>query len=309
MSIDPRAPRPKRRTPAHRAARRATRLPRAAVVGAMLLAVGGTVATVAALPAPAGGTAPGTAAAAADIAAAGTTPTPVHTKASSAATAAPTGPAAPTTEPAGASPQPASPSAAKPSSTRTGGPGTAATTPAAAAATTAASTPAAPATPASSAPAAKTDGAAAGAAGAAGGGDEVQQVLALINDARAAQGLPPYTLTAGLTAAAAGHNDVMSGGCGLAHQCPGEPAVGKRESAQGVHWGTAGENIGRGGPVSTATADIAAQAVRLTQSMLDEKPPEDGHRRNLLSRSFTHIGISVYRDSAGTVWLTQDFSD
>ncbi|MFD0346670.1 CAP domain-containing protein [Kitasatospora aburaviensis] len=116
-------------------------------------------------------------------------------------------------------------------------------------------------------------------------------------------------MTAGLTAAAAGHNDVMSGGCGLAHQCPGEPAVGKRESAQGVHWGTAGENIGRGGPVSTATADIAAQAVRLTQSMLDEKPPEDGHRRNLLSRSFTHIGISVYRDPAGTVWLTQDFSD
>ncbi|MGW4898709.1 CAP domain-containing protein, partial [Kitasatospora sp. NPDC004240] len=156
------------------------------------------------------------------------------------------------------------------------------------------------------APAARTGGTAAGAPG---GGDEVEQVLALINDARAAQGLPPYTLTDGLTAAAAGHNAVMSGGCGLAHQCPGEPTVGQRESAQGVHWGAAGENIGRGGPVSTATADIAAQAVRLTQSMLDEKPPEDGHRRNLLSRNFTHIGIAVYRDPAGTVWLTQDFSD
>ena len=24
--------------------------------------------------------------------------------------------------------------------------------------------------------------------------------------------------------------------------------------------------------------------------------------------SFTHIGIAVYRDSSGTVWLTQDFS-
>ncbi|WP_354637778.1 CAP domain-containing protein [Kitasatospora camelliae] len=285
MPIDPRVPRPPRRAPAHRAARRAPRLPRAAVAGALLLAVGGTVATVAALPAPAGSTAPDAAAAAADltspIAAAG---------AGGAATATPTGPAAPTTGPATASTPPASPSAATSTDTRTGGPGATATTSAAAI------------------PAARPGGAAAG-AGAPSGGDEVQQVLALINDARAVQGLPPYTLTTGLTAAAAGHNEVMSGGCGLAHQCPGEPAVGQRESAQGVHWGAAGENIGRGGPVSTSTADIAAQAVRLTQSMLDEKPPADGHRRNLLSRSFTHVGIAVYRDPAGTVWLTQDFSD
>lgn len=28
-----------------------------------------------------------------------------------------------------------------------------------------------------------------------------------------------------------------------------------------------------------------------------------------LSGSFTHMGIAVYRDSDGTVWLIQDFSD
>jgi uncharacterized protein YkwD len=49
-------------------------------------------------------------------------------------------------------------------------------------------------------------------------------------------------------------------------------------------------------------------AVGLTQSMLDEQPPNDGHRMNILSSTFTHIGIAVYRDSSGTVWLTQDFS-
>lgn len=43
--------------------------------------------------------------------------------------------------------------------------------------------------------------------------------------------------------------------------------------------------------------------------MLDEKPPNDGHRANILSTSYTHIGISVIRDSSGTVWLTQDFSN
>ena len=47
--------------------------------------------------------------------------------------------------------------------------------------------------------------------------------------------------------------------------------------------------------------------------MLNEKPPDDGHRLNILSASYTHIGIAVYRASsgknAGTVWLTQDFSN
>jgi uncharacterized protein YkwD len=47
----------------------------------------------------------------------------------------------------------------------------------------------------------------------------------------------------------------------------------------------------------------------LDKAMFDEKPPNDGHRRNQLSKTFTHIGIDVIRDSKGTVWLTQDFSN
>jgi uncharacterized protein YkwD len=101
----------------------------------------------------------------------------------------------------------------------------------------------------------------------------------------------------------------MAGGCGLSHQCPGEPDLGARETAAGVHWTAAGENIGDGGPVAGNTAAIARMAVGLTQAMLNEKPPDDGHRKNILSRSFTHIGIAVFRDSSGTVWLTQDFSN
>lgn len=69
----------------------------------------------------------------------------------------------------------------------------------------------------------------------------------------------------------------------------------------------AGENIGTGGPVADATDPIARMALGLTQSMIDEKPPNDGHRRNILSTSFTRIGIVVTRDSHGSVWLTQDF--
>jgi uncharacterized protein YkwD len=136
-----------------------------------------------------------------------------------------------------------------------------------------------------------------------------QQVLALINQARAQAGRPAYTISSGLDTSAARHTAVMAGGCGLSHQCPGEPALGDRETAAGVAWTAAGENIGEGGPVAGTSAAIAQMAVGLTQSMLDEKPPDDGHRLNILSSAFTHIGISVYRDSSGTVWMTQDFSN
>ena len=140
-------------------------------------------------------------------------------------------------------------------------------------------------------------------------GSAAAQVLGLINQARSAAGLAPLTITAGLNSSASAHNSRMAGGCGLSHQCPGEPDLGARETAAGVHWTAAGENIGEGGPVSDTTAAIAQMAVGLTQAMLNEKPPDDGHRRNILSSSFTHIGIAVFRDSSGTVWLTQDFSN
>jgi len=140
-------------------------------------------------------------------------------------------------------------------------------------------------------------------------GDAVAQVLALINQARAQAGLPAYSLSSGLGASSGAHNAVMIAGCGLSHQCPGEPSLGQRETNAGVHWTAAGENIGEGGPVADSTSAIAQMATRLTQSMLDEQPPNDGHRENILSRPFRFIGITVTRDSHGTVWMTQDFSN
>jgi uncharacterized protein YkwD len=134
-------------------------------------------------------------------------------------------------------------------------------------------------------------------------------VLALVNQARSAAGLPALTITSGLQSSSSAHDLRMADGCGLSHQCPGEQPIGSRETAAGVHWTAAGENIGEGGPVADASAAIAQMAVGLTQSMLNEKPPDDGHRLNILSSTFTHIGIAVHRDSSGTIWLTQDFSN
>jgi uncharacterized protein YkwD len=140
-------------------------------------------------------------------------------------------------------------------------------------------------------------------------GTPATQVLALINAARSSAGLSALTITSGLEATSSAHNLLMAGGCGLSHQCSGEPAIGDRETAAGIHWTAAGENIGDGGPVANSTAAITQMVVTLTQDMLNEQPPNDGHRMNILSTSFTHIGIAVYRDSSGTAWLTQDFSN
>jgi uncharacterized protein YkwD len=167
-----------------------------------------------------------------------------------------------------------------------------------------ASTPAASATPRPSASAQPSPSASSAAAAAA-----AASVLALINQARAQAGLPAYTVSSGLDLSASRHNQLMAAGCGLSHQCPGEPALGARETAAGVQWTAAGENIGEGGPVAGTTAAITAMAVGLTQDMLNEKPPDDGHRLNLLSSSFTHVGIAIVRSASGTVWLTQDFSN
>ncbi|RSM54872.1 RNA polymerase subunit sigma-70 [Actinoplanes sp. ATCC 53533] len=137
-------------------------------------------------------------------------------------------------------------------------------------------------------------------------GSILTQVLAHINAARAGEGLAPLSLDQNLSKAAALHNQLMSGDCGLEHRCPGEGDIGERFSAQGVRWSSAGENIGYGW-AGAADAAIVGAANGLCDSMLAEVPPEDGHRKNLLSKSFERIGLSVVRESNGQVWLTQDF--
>ncbi|WP_434444767.1 sigma-70 family RNA polymerase sigma factor [Lentzea sp. E54] len=136
-----------------------------------------------------------------------------------------------------------------------------------------------------------------------------ERVLALINETRAAAGLPPLTVDPALVVAADRHTRaMMSNGCGLSHQCPGESGLGERSTAAGVRWSSVAENVGKGGPVKDDIAAISRMALGLTQAMIDEKPPNDGHRKNILSRSSTRIGIVVVRDAKGTVWMTHDFA-
>jgi uncharacterized protein YkwD len=135
-----------------------------------------------------------------------------------------------------------------------------------------------------------------------------QRLFQQINRDRAASGLPALSWEPRLVQSAHQHDMVMASGCGLMHQCPNEPDLGTRITNQGVQWQTVGENIGEGGPL--ISNDKAWNIVSMIhQGMMGEKPPDDGHRRNLLSSSFHRIGISIYIDSHHTLWLTEDFAN
>ena len=135
-----------------------------------------------------------------------------------------------------------------------------------------------------------------------------QQLFQQINKDRAANKLPALAWESRLVQSARQHDLVMAGGCGLMHQCPNESDVGTRISKQGVQWQAVGENIGEGGPVYTNGA-AANMVSMIHQGMMGEKPPDDGHRRNLLSSDFHRIGISIYIDGQNTLWLTEDFAN
>ncbi len=140
------------------------------------------------------------------------------------------------------------------------------------------------------------------------GSDLGSQVLAQLNDARAAAGAPPLVISAGLVRSAAKHTQTMAGGCGLSHQCPGEADLWTRIAAEGVSASAVAENVGEAGPAGASDSAILAMARLMTTGMLNETPPDDGHRRNILNPAYRHVGISLLRDSHGTVWMTQDFA-
>ncbi|WP_229830886.1 CAP domain-containing protein [Actinoplanes ianthinogenes] len=131
-------------------------------------------------------------------------------------------------------------------------------------------------------------------------------MLTHINAARTANGVATLTLSPQLSTASEAHNALMVGGCGLSHQCAGEAGLGERFTAAGVSWTAAGENIGQGN-ASNTPASITEAANGLTDLMLAEVAPNDGHRRNLLNPAFKRIGLAVTRGSDGRVWFTQDF--
>jgi uncharacterized protein YkwD len=129
-------------------------------------------------------------------------------------------------------------------------------------------------------------------------------VYQAVNEARAGQQLPALAWSPQLQQSAHQHNLAMAAANTLSHQVGDEPGLGARETAAGVQWHFAAENIG------WTTAQSKAGALVIEASMFAETAPADAHRLNILSTSAQAIGIDVLIDAShGRLWLTEDFAD
>ncbi len=130
-----------------------------------------------------------------------------------------------------------------------------------------------------------------------------QAVFRAVNQSRAENHLSPLKWNVALARSARQHNLAMQAANTLSHQLPGEADLGKRESQQGIHWVWAAENIGE-------TTEMSVNgALALHQAMMNEQPPDDGHRQNILTNVGTMIGIDILLDQQhGILWLTEDFA-
>ena len=129
-----------------------------------------------------------------------------------------------------------------------------------------------------------------------------RQMLGLLNQERRAHGRRPLTMAWRLRESAHRHNARMAKANVMSHQLPGEAFFATRISRTGYKWRAAGENIGWNSNL-TASGILA-----LEKEMYHEVAPNDGHRVNILSRSFTQVGIDVVYDARHhKLWFTQDF--
>lgn len=126
-----------------------------------------------------------------------------------------------------------------------------------------------------------------------------QQVLDLVNQQRAANGLQPLTIDTRLVDAARAHNAKMIQTGEFSHQVTGElpmcaqGANNDRFDAVGYPWTTCGENIAAGQktPADVMTAWMGSS----------------GHRANILNPSFKNIGIGYTTGGGYGSYWTQDF--
>jgi uncharacterized protein YkwD len=128
------------------------------------------------------------------------------------------------------------------------------------------------------------------------------QILALLNQARAAHGLPALSVDPRLTAAAQLHSQNMANlslvvgtSAALSHTLMGspQPSVTNRADFVGFDYRVLGENIAFG----------YQDAASVMQGWMNSA----GHRENILFSQYTRVGIGVRYNSGGVAYFTQEF--
>jgi uncharacterized protein YkwD len=120
------------------------------------------------------------------------------------------------------------------------------------------------------------------------------QMFALINQARAANGLAPFTLDPALVEVARRHSADMVARGFFAHINPDGLDPFERMAAAGITYSSAAENIGWAGDATLAHNALMNSPV---------------HRANLLNPQLGRIGVGIVRKDSLHIMVTQLFRD
>ncbi|OXM83499.1 CAP domain-containing protein [Paenibacillus rigui] len=121
---------------------------------------------------------------------------------------------------------------------------------------------------------------------------EEQQMVDLLNQERKQEGLAPLTVDPGLSKTAKLKSQDMVDRNYFSHDSPTYGSPFDMMKQFGISYSTAGENI------------ACNQGVEAAEKALMESP---GHRANILSKEFTHIGIGIVDGGSCGKMFTQQF--
>lgn len=119
------------------------------------------------------------------------------------------------------------------------------------------------------------------------------QVLALVNAVRADNDLAPLAWHAPVAEVARAHSEDMAVRDFFDHVNPDGLDPGDRIAAAGIHNSGWGENIAAG--------------YFSPESVMDAWMNSPGHRANILSPNWTHLGVGIHEGGTYGVYWTQDF--
>jgi uncharacterized protein YkwD len=122
-------------------------------------------------------------------------------------------------------------------------------------------------------------------------------VVAEVNRTRVAEGLAALSDDAALARAAREHSEELAARRTLDHNStdPERRTMTMRIEAAGGTWTRAAENLAN---MSGAASSVPAQSAQMWLT-------SEGHRRNLLSPTYTHTGVGVAVDRRGIWYVTQ----
>ena len=120
------------------------------------------------------------------------------------------------------------------------------------------------------------------------------ELITLANQQRTAAGLAPLVEHPSLATAAQGQSMDQARRDTMSHAGSNGSNAGQRIAFMGFRWSSWGENVAAGQPTS---GDV-----------MDAWMNSPGHRANILSPSFTVIGVAAVASADGTIYWTMDLA-